>query len=262
MTKRIKAIIALDPNIHNEKELEKLIDGIKKDSNKQVDLLVLPSMAAAGYLGQKTLNERLDRYSLIAKTNNLYLALHAYHKDGSKRHSRCWLVDNCGEILLAQNQTHDKNNIGISVSNELQVAKTPLGSIGFLIGDDVLIPEIGRILRLQGANLFIAYSFFPQPYNPWRQWSGIWQQVQQNQVFALESSFTGSINGHAVEGKSIIHGPCELTQGEIGFISEEQDDPYIAASLDYQKLAETIKDYPIHNFYNKKLYKELFSELL
>ncbi len=263
MINRIKTIIALNPNIHYEMELEKLIDGIKKDSNEQVDLLVLPSMAVADYLGQKILAERLGRYSLIAKTNNLYLALHAYLKDGNKRYSRCWLIDNCGEILLIQDQTHDKNNIGISISNELKVAKTPIGSIGLLIGDDVFIPEIGRILRLQGANLFIAYSFLPKPYNPWRQWSGIWQQVQQNQVFALESGFTGSINGHATEGKSIIHGPCELTEGETGFISEEQDAaPYIAASLDYHKLAEVIKNYPIHNFYNKHLYKELFSELL
>lgn len=180
----------------------------------EIKLLALPSWR--GNEGHP--DGLVEQLALVAEKHRTYFAFHAYVREGKQLYSRCWLVDDRGQVCFRQDQTHDRSGT-LTIGDSLHICRTSLGTVGFLLGDDVRVPEVGRILRLQGANLFLAYSFLPAPANPWRQWAGVWQQVQQNQVFALEASFNGQIDGHDYAGDNVIHAPCEMTVGDSGFLA-------------------------------------------
>ncbi len=239
----------------DERDLQKILQEVDAGAEKPVKLLVLQSWCGRGILAAGTANSKLNVLKKTAQKHGVFIAAHGWVKEGNDLYSRCWLVDIRGEISLVQDQTHDKSG-QLKLSDTLYVRTTALGTVGFLAGDDVWVPEVGRILRLQGADLFIAFSFLPAPLNPWQQWAGIWQQVQQNQVFALEASFNGQAGGRHFAGENIIHAPCEMTAGERGFLARDQEKgSYLAAALDYQALAQVRERYPLHRFYNTGFYQ-------
>ncbi|MFW6270965.1 MAG: carbon-nitrogen hydrolase family protein, partial [Bacillota bacterium] len=52
--------------------------------------------------------------------------------------------------------------------------------------------------------------------NPARQISGMWNQVQQNLFFAVESGFNGRLIDRFLWGNSFIHAPLEMTEEDNG----------------------------------------------
>lgn len=222
-------------------------------------VVVLPSWQDEGNLSKELWQQRL----LIVKDNarkfGVFVSAHGWVNDKAGAVSRCCLVDDSGEICLIQDQTHHFEG-GLTVSDTLEPARTAIGTVGFLAGDDALVPEVGRILRLQGADLFISYTSFPAPANPWRQWAGIWQQVQQNQVFALESSDYHGAYTHQYAGRALIHAPCEITEQETGFLAVGNDQQLLSQPLDYNALNAVRKSYPLHKFYNAQFYKKYLTK--
>lgn len=252
--KKVTAAVINRVNSFEPHVLTEVLSGIVSAGNVP-DLVVLPSLVGHGILSPGAAEQRLHELGALARSFNVYLSVHGWLEDDHKLRSRGWLVNPGGKLCLFQDQTHDRSG-RLAVGSDLRVTETSIGKVGFLLGDDVFVPEVGRILRLKGANLFIAYSFLPVPPNPWRQWAGVWQQVQQNQVFAVESGFKGEAGGRKFSGESIIHGPCELTAGETGFlIRDKLTEPHVVAELDYVKLQQVIAGYPLHRYYNKELYQ-------
>ena len=160
-----------------------------------------------------------------------------------------YLFDPSGEVVLRQGQTHQGgllpeglgelqawNSIEVYSAADAETIPGDWGSdltFGFAIGPDAAIPEVGRILALQGVDIVISPQARPAPYSLLDQVQGLWQVTQQNQFFSLESCLVGSavamdtasIGGATgtgrdleLEGRSTVFGPCEITEANSGFV--------------------------------------------
>lgn len=187
--------------------------------------------------------------------------------------NRACLFSPRGQVILEQAQTHfspweedlffDWNTLparfGFNPGDTLEVAKTPLGVLGLVLGTDARYPEVSRILTLQGAQVLLALTALPEPYNPWRQVAGMWQQVQQNQVYCAESCLVGNFLGQSFAGKSSLYGPCEITPGETGVFSQAESaakPEKVVAQVALGTLAEIRSRYPLREHLNIPLYRQ------
>ncbi len=142
--------------------------------------------------------------------------------------------------------------------DSLQVVNTPLGVLGLVLGTDAWYPEVSRILSLQGAQVLLALTARPQPYNPWRQVAGMWQQVQQNQVYCAEACLVGNFLGKSFAGQSSLYGPCEITPGETGVLSQAEsatEPEKVEARIALATLGEIRSRYPLREHFNIPLYR-------
>jgi predicted amidohydrolase len=127
-----------------------------------------------------------------------------------------------GEILARRLQVHllpRERSWGLTGGHALEALDTPWGKVGLLLGSDVRYPEVGRILALQGARLFLAPAAHVLPTNTWRQAAGAWREAQANQVYVAEACLQGELGGLRFEGCSGIYAPNEITPGESGVVA-------------------------------------------
>lgn len=163
-----------------------------------------------------TMGELAQRYQVFLGAGTLPVV-----EEGRVYH-RAFLFSPEGELLGMQDQTHTsawERSWGMTPGEKLEVFATPIGRLAFLVGSDVWYPEVGRILALQGADIVLAPVSRPLPYSFWSQGAGLWQQVQQNQFFALEAGLTGRLWGTELRGRGAVFAPCEMTPGESGFLA-------------------------------------------
>lgn len=200
---------------------------------------------------------------------NISLTLGSYWVEEEELFSVAYLYNQKGEVLLKQGQiqlSEKERSWGIKPYQEINVAEFQDGYVlGFALGLDNYAPEHYRILNLQGANLVVGLS---TEWGMNDQLAGIWQLVQQNQVYALESSLVGDM----VSGGLGIFGPCEITPLESGVIcdgsalvEERPVDMEIQgnnlqaricmADLSLESLLGIRKSYPINDLYNVELYR-------
>ena len=175
-----------------------------------------------------------------------------------------YLISPEGTILGTQSQTHlnrDERGCGFVSGDDLQVFATPLGNLAFVICEDPWYPEVMRILTLKGAQVIIAPVAVPKPYSKWHQIRGMWQNIQQNQVFGIESCLTGFLGGAEFEGRSTIYATCEMTPGDTGVLAQAEAahmEDVFTADLDFVKIGETIRRFDIFSQFNIPLYKQWF----
>ncbi|MBO8125685.1 MAG: carbon-nitrogen hydrolase family protein [Firmicutes bacterium] len=126
-------------------------------------------------------------------------------KDGMLH--RAYLIGENGEELLVQDQTHftlSQQGIKFQPGDSLEIAETSVGKIGLILSEDVWLPEIGRILALEGADLLINLQAVRNFYDYRRQLAGSWQVAQSNLVYVIESCLVGRGIGLSYQGLSAI----------------------------------------------------------
>ncbi|MDI6822770.1 MAG: nitrilase-related carbon-nitrogen hydrolase [Bacillota bacterium] len=168
-----------------------------------------------------------------------------------------------GKVLGQQRQTHvppEDRSAGLVPGDQVFVFPTEVGHIGLLVGDDAWYPEVSRILALQGAQVLLSLQAVRRPYSSWRQLAGIWQEVQQNQTFGVESCLHGRLalpeGDVEFEGRTAIFAPCEMTPGQTGILKEGPDEAgLVLARLDFAAREEVIRQYPVLGLLNPGLYR-------
>ncbi|AYO29727.1 MAG: hypothetical protein PWR06_1154 [Thermoanaerobacteraceae bacterium] len=227
-------------------DLARFTDGLK------VDLLVLPPLA--GLLFENS-REYLNFHQNFSKNGEFVLVPGSFREDSY--HSA--VIIHRGDVIHIQCQTHlsrrDEKE-GLIRGNDLDVVDTPIGKMGILIGNDCFHPQTGRILGLSGADVVACLYSMDGDYNRWLQISGIWQQVQQNQFFAVECAANGVINGRRYSGRSIIHNP--IWEGSNGILAEMPEDKegILVSVLDFEKRNNIKQSYPLFKYLNRELYKK------
>lgn len=232
--------------------------------------------------GQAISQAFIDVCGNLARESGLYLLpgsileikeLSAGETDCLRVQNRAYLFSPQGQVILEQAQTHFSSweeemlfkgtplpsKLQLEPDDGLQVVNTPLGMLGLVLGTDARYPEVSRILTLQGAQVLLALTALPLPYNSWRQVAGMWQQVQQNQIYCIEACLTGNFLAVTFAGKSSIYGPCEVTPGETGVFAQaesatELED--VIAGISLERLAEIRSRYPLSKHYNVPLYRQ------
>lgn len=169
------------------------------------------------------------------------------------------LVTPEGRVVRWQAQTHltaAEQRLGWAPGDSLRPADTPAGRIGILIGTDLWYPEAARILALQDALILACPVAVTEPYAARHQWRGLWQQVQQNQVFGIEAGLCGAVAGMRWQARTAAAAPVEMTAGETGWLAvlEREGDCVLSADLDAGALQEVVRGYDIFSQLNPSLY--------
>jgi predicted amidohydrolase len=168
-----------------------------------------------------------------------------------------------GEFIGTQRQTHlgpRERAWGLAGGEELPIFPTPVGCIGFVLGEDVRYPEVSRILALQGANVLVHPIATPvESQAAWL--ARLWREVQGNQVFGLEAALVGELWGTAWRGRSTVHAPLEMTTGSTGVLAQAQTsdgEEIVLADLDFARLQQVVDGYHIFGQLNYRLCEQEF----
>lgn len=177
--------------------------------------------------------------------------------ESGQNYHQAFLLAPDGRILGTQRQVYLsrlEKALGLYRGEELNVFHTATGTIGIIIGTDAWYPEVGRILALQGAEIICHCGALPAGENRWLQRAGMWQQVQQNQFFCVESQLAANI-GEPFAAESLIHAPCEMTEEFEGILARDgpEKQPVIAV-LDQKARRQVIDGYPLLQLMNPLAY--------
>jgi predicted amidohydrolase len=170
-----------------------------------------------------------------------------------------WLIGPRGEVVGEQAQTHltrEERALGVVPDDDLRVFQTPIGEVGILVQTDLWVPEAFRILALRGANLVLAPVAVRAPYIETHQVRGLWQQVQQNQVFGVECGLSGVFLGISYESRPAVCAPCEATPDESGWWVRAVPGPsLVTAEIDYRRLQDSLAKFDVFAQFNVPLYE-------
>lgn len=136
---------------------------------------------------------------------------------------RAYIFAPSGKLLGHQDQTHLGAwdlEFGLAAGTELPVWDVDGFQLGLAVGNDAWVPEVGRILALQGATVVVCPTAVPAPYTYHRQLAGAWRQTQDNHFYSIECSASGELGGRRFQGRSAIFAPSALTPGGHGYLVE------------------------------------------
>jgi len=283
------ALSLSDASFNSPSEYEDYVERIVREVQIQPDLVVLPAYSsllfalkcglirklsgfretAISYLENcEELNkEFLESQMKLAKNLNLYVISGTnLERKGEKIYHSSTALDRKGKVLGKQRQTHLSaldRELGICRGNELQVFHTGLAKIGIVVGNDSWYPEVSRILALQGAEIIChPGAIDTEQSSLWRQLSGMWREVQQNQFFCVESQLTASIGGESFSAQCAVHAPCEMTEEKKGYLAlGEVGQKCVSAQLDFTAREKVIRDYPLLAYLNREAYQQYFPQI-
>lgn len=216
----------------------------------------------AALVGAEGFSAWMDFFAAAALSNKIYVCPGTFIAPGDGGFEHCApLFSPGGDLALIQLQTHlsqAEAQAGMAVGADLAVTDVAGHKVGIALGTDAWYPEVGRILALLGADTILAPTAVPAPYTVWRQTRGLWQIIQQNQVFGVEASLAGQWLGTTYQGRSRMFGPVEMTPDGRGVLSEvtsESVEGEIVATLDSSDLEAARRAFPIFEHFNIGIYQ-------
>lgn len=132
-----------------------------------------------------------------------------------------------GELLgyQAKGMLHEQDRAFAQPGVDWQPIQTKVGVLGLVLGNDVLFPEVSRLLAYQGAEMLIAQGACRDMALYYRLRTALQAQVQDLQLFAAVSFLVGqtTFTARAADlfvGKSAILAPQALTPRGNGVLVE------------------------------------------
>lgn len=97
----------------------------------------------------------LAKIQKAATDSSIFVVANLVEKEGDKFYSTAYLIDSDGEVVAAYRKVHlgESERVWATPGHTFVVADTPIGRIGLMIGNEVWLPEISRILTLRGAEV-------------------------------------------------------------------------------------------------------------
>lgn len=132
-----------------------------------------------------------------------------------------------GALIGRQDQTHiiRPRWRGHAPGNDLTVFHTPAGSIGILIGEDILFPETARVLAGAGADILVHLAAVHQAELAHAMHTAFQARLIENELYGIECFLVGHIpwlherQGMEGMGTSCIAGPASITGRADGIIA-------------------------------------------
>ncbi|MFJ6654312.1 nitrilase-related carbon-nitrogen hydrolase [Microbacterium sp. NPDC091313] len=106
---------------------------------------------AAAELGAQAVSALQDAAAL----HRVWVVANVVEHDAGSFYSTAYLIDADGRIAAAYRKVHlsEAERAWATAGNEFVVADTPVGRIGLMIGNEVWLPEVARILALRGSEI-------------------------------------------------------------------------------------------------------------
>jgi len=220
-------VIQIDPHLGDKAfNLEMIEQQLAEASERGVQLAVFPECAVSGYLFE-SLDEALDvaepipgpasdRIARAAERTNLYAVVGTLERDGDRCYNTAILAGPGGiETIYRKTHTLCLGVDRFTTPGDLgyRVHDLPVGRVGILICYDLRFPESARLLALQGAQIIVL------PTN-WPETSTIQPDVftraraAENRVFILAADRVGTERGARFLGRSQIVAPSGTVLAE------------------------------------------------
>jgi len=160
------------------------------------------------------------------------------------------LVGHQAKVML-----HPQDKDLAQAGTDWDVIHTEAGTLGLMLGNDVLYPEIGRLLAYKGAEILVGQGACPTTALYQKLRAGTLARMQDNQLFAAASYLVGQndLNGRNLltyTGRSAIFAPQELTPRFNGVLVEmgsASSEGVLSADWNYLALRQLweVSDTPI-----------------
>ncbi|GAI99473.1 unnamed protein product, partial [marine sediment metagenome] len=241
----------------------------------QVDIIVFPGFTGC-FFQQLSCPDNRSLRSLIKKADSreyieqvkdlsqnykIVICPGSYwHKEKNNiYHESCLIIN--GEVQLKQRQIYLarwERELGFSRGTKIKLKKIKDWNIVLIISTDIFYPQVSRMAVLRGADIVLSPVGFIGENNRTLQISGMWQEVQQNQFFAVEAGFNGFLGERNFWGESIIYAPLEMTGKENGFLTRTKgQQSLIIAELDNEKRRKAISKFDVLSQLNREFYQQM-----
>jgi predicted amidohydrolase len=97
----------------------------------------------------------LERLREAAASGRMHVVAHLVEADADSLYSTAWLIGPDGDILARYRRAHltPAESAWATPGDDIGVVQTSIGRIGLMIGTEVWIPEMSRLLTLEGAEI-------------------------------------------------------------------------------------------------------------
>lgn len=247
---------------------------LEKAIKEQVDIIIFPGFTGC-FFQQLSCPDRSIR-SLIkeadsrgyieqvkALSQNYKIAIcpgSYWQKEKNNIYHESSLIIN-GEVKLRQRQIYLarwERELGFSRGTKIELKEVNDWKLALIISTDVFYPQVSRMIALKGADIILSPVGFVGENNRALQVSGMWQEVQQNQFFAVESGFNGFLGERNFWGESMIHAPLAMTRRKNGFLARSSgQQSLIIAELDNEKRRKAISKFDVLSQLNREFYRQM-----
>lgn len=154
--------------------------------------------------------QEMDALCKIAQDNNIYLAVNAYEKDAQFPKlffQGCFLLSPEGRVVLRYRRMNsvfsptpydvwDKYLEIYGESSLFPVVDTPLGRMAFIASDEILFPEVARVMLMQGAEIFLHPS--SETHGPMASGKDVCKQARavENLAYVISANTAGIEGTH------------------------------------------------------------------
>ena len=252
----------------------KIKEYLEKAVKEQVDIIVFPGFMGCFFqqlsypdrnimslIKEADSTEYIEQVKDLSREYKIAICPGSYwQKEKNNIYHESGLIIN-GEVQLKQRQIYLarwEGELGFSRGTKIELKEIKDWKIALLISTDVFYPQVSRMAALKGVDIVLSPVGFTGEKNRALQVSGMWQEVQQNQFFAVESGFNGFLGEQNFWGESIIHAPLEMTEKENGFLTRTKgQQSLIIAKLDNEQRRKAISKFDILSQLNQEFYQQM-----
>ncbi|MBQ8460718.1 hypothetical protein IJ541_11550 [bacterium] len=264
-TNELVSILCLqyNPKIGDKEfNLNRVEEFILQNSDKKLDLVVLPEFFSTGIDHNSFLNfpedeqggKTIEKIKEIAKKfNTNIVAGSVIEKSENKLYNTSFVINRTGEIVAKYRKIHLFNYNGgtegqrITAGNELVAAELDFGKVGLNICYDFRYPLMQKNLVKKGAEILVCPTAWCIPNNAdYDLMCDIWHTVNKtraydNLVYVISCNQVGKANERVSNiGHSMIVSPdCEV------LANAKNEECAIYSQIDLEKVRHYKKEYPI-----------------
>jgi predicted amidohydrolase len=254
--------------------VHKIKEYLEKAIKEQVDIIVFPGFTGCFFqqlsypdrsirslINEANSREYIEQVKKLSQGYQIAICPGSYwQKEKNNIYHESSLIIN-GEIQLNQRQIYLarwERELGFSRGAKIELKEIKDWKLALIISTDVFYPQISRMVALRGADIVLSPVGFRGEKNLALQVSGMWQEVQQNQFFAVESGFNGFLGEQSFWGESVIYAPLEMTEKGDGYLARSSgQQSLIIAELDNKKRKKAISKFDVLSQLNREFYQQM-----
>ena len=252
----------------------KIKEYLEKAVKEEVDIIVFPGFTGCffqqlnypnknlqGLINKADSQEYIEQVKELSQNYKIAICPGSYWQKEKSNiyHESCLIIN--GEVRLKQQQIYLarwERESGFSRGTKIEIKEIKDWNIALMISTDVFYPQVSRMAALKGADIVLSPVGFIGEKNRALQASGMWQEVQQNQFFAVESGFSGFLGEQSFWGESVIYAPLEMIEAGDGYLERSNGQKnLIIAELDNKKRRKAISKFDVLSQLNREFYQQM-----
>jgi predicted amidohydrolase len=254
----------------------KIKECLEKAIEEKVDIIVFPGFTGCFFqqlscpdnnislrslIKQADSREYIEQIKELSQNYKIVICPGSYWQKEKNNiyHESCVIIN--GEVQLKQRQIYLarwERELGFSRGAKIELKEIEDWKFALILSTDVFYPQVSRMAALRGADIILSPVGFTGEKNRALQVSGLWQEAQQNQFFAVESGFNGFLGEQAFWGESVIYAPLEMTEKGDGYLEKSSGQQnLIITELDNEKRRKAISKFDVLSQLNREFYQQM-----